>query len=768
MASKIKGITIEVGGDTSKLQKSLNQIQAPINKINSELKNVNQALKFDPKNTELLVQKQEILARNIQATREKLEALKKAQEELGPYANLTEQQKQNYNRLSAEIGKTENALKQMNGELRESTKIDLSKLKDGLKKIGEVAVEVSKKLLQVSGAIAGALSSIVTLGVKSYASLEQNIGGIQKLFGDSADELIKKSQEAYKTAGLSANTYMETATSFSASLLKGLDGDTQKAVELTDRAIQDMADNANTFGSSMDEVMNVYKALSKEQYTTLDNLRLGYAGTKTGMQELIKDASSYTEIQKELGITVDASSMSFDNIINAISVMQKHLNITGTTMKEAEGTITGSINMMKGAFENFINGSGSPEALADSMLKVINNVMEAVKKLAPNILQGIIELVATLIPEVGKILIENIPLLLDSITSMIDELLDLLSNNTEGVQKAVTDLINKVVLFITDNLPKILEIAILLIVTLARGIAESLPTIIPAVIQCILTIVQTLLENLDLIIDAGIELIMALIDAITNPDTLNMIIEAVPTIIESLIEGIITNLPKLIMVGPKLILKLVEAIIKNLPTLLTLGPKIILSITEGIMNSLSKIGSTAGEIIKTIKEKLSKLPEQALNWGKDLINGFVKGIKNNISNITNAVKGIGDKIKNFLHFSRPDEGPLRDYETWMPDFIKGLADGIKKSSYLLEDASLGLANDISTSIIGNTSQALKGLNAGINSSMNPTINPTYAYDLNYKLLASAIIEGLKETKVELDDREVGRFVDNRVSEEVFN
>lgn len=767
MASKnIKGITIEIGGNTTKLQDALKDVDKQVYSLNSDLKAVNQALKLDPKNTELLSQKYDILKRNIEATRDRLDTLKEAQRQMGNYASLTEEQKKQYNQLSLEIAKSENALKSMNAELNNSSKVDLSKLQNGLKKVGEIALDVSKKLLQVSSAIGGALASVVGLGVKSYADLEQNLGAINKLFGESADELIENSKRAYKEAGISSNQYMEVATSFSASLLKGLNGDTEKAVELTNRAIKDMSDNANTFGSSMEEVMNVYKALSKEQYTTLDNLRLGYAGTKEGMKQLIADASSYTDIQKELGITVDASSMSFDNMINAISVIQKHLNITGTTMKEAESTITGSINQMKASFDNFLNGSGSPEELSNSIMNVVSNISTAIQQLAPNILQGIVTLISTLIPQIGTILFENIPLLLDSITQMIDELLDLVTNNTEGLQNAVTELITKIVLFITDNLPKIIQIALTLIITLANGIAQSLPELIPAIVQCIMTIVDTLLKNLGPLIDASIQIIMAIIEGIIN--ALPMLIEYLPTLIQTIIEVLIENMPKLMLLGPKLILELIKGIIANLPTLIASVPKIIGAIITGIANALPSLGEKAKDIIKTIQDTIKELPEKALNWGKDMIKGFAKGITNMIGTVKDSVKKIGDTIKNFLHFSRPDEGPLREYETWMPDFVKGLANGIKKSSYLVEDASLDLANDMSKSVLGNTSKALKGLNAGVSSSLNPTINPSISYDMNYILMANAMKEALKEVQVELDDRELGRFVDKQVSEEVYS
>lgn len=765
--NRIKGITIKIGGDTTELTKALKDVNHIIATSNSELKDLNKALKLDPKNTELLAQKQEVLYKNIQASTERLEKLKEAQRQLGDYNKLTEEQKASYRALSVEIAKSEDALKKMNNELKGTSKIDLSKLKDSLKKVGEIAVEVSKKLLQVTTAIGGALASVIGLGVKSYASLEQNLGAIDKLFGDSADELVENSKKAYKEAGLSANQYMETATSFSASLLKSLNGDTKQAVALTDRAIKDMSDNANTFGTSMEEVMNVYKALSKEQFSTLDNLRLGYAGTKKGMQELIRDASRMKDIQKELNITVKDGDMSFANMINAISVMQRHLKIAGTTMKEAEGTITGSLNMMKASFDNFINGSGSPEALGDSIITFINNVANAIGKLAPSILKGIVDLIGKIVPEVGKILFTNIPILLDSISNMIDNLLSLLTNNTESIQSAVTLLIEKIVGFITTNLPKILQIAITLIVTLAQGITNAIPTIIPAIRECLFTIINTILDNLDLVIDTAIELIEVLTDALLSDESMDAIIDAVPKIIEKMVQVLANNMSKISVMGLHLMMALIEGILRIIPKLPEYGSNIIKAIGDGIYYAIPDVLNRANDVITEITNKFKKLPEEAVKWGKDLVDGLSKGLKQNLNKVKDAASGVGNAIKSFLHFSRPDEGALRDYETWMPDFMKGLAEGIRNSKYLVENATLELANDMSSSLLTSTGNALRGLKGGVETSLNPTINPN-AYNLNYQLLTQALIKGLKETPVVLDDREVGRFVDKQVSEEVFS
>lgn len=747
MASKnIKGITIEIGGNTTKLENALQGVDKKVYSLNSDLKTLNQALKLDPKNTELLAQKQDVLKRNIEETTKRLSTLKEAQKQMGDYNKLTDEQKESYNRLSLEIAKSEKALKDMNNELKNTNKHDFSKVTNALKKVGEVAVQVTKKMLQVATAIGGALAGLVTAGVKSYASLEQNLGGVETLFKKSADTVIKNAENAYKTAGMSANQYMETVTGFSASLLQSLGGDTNKAASYADRAIRDMSDNANKFGTDISMIQSAYQGFAKQNYNMLDNLKLGYGGNKTEMQRLIKDASKMTKEMKELGVSVDANSLSFGNITNAISVVQKHLGVTGTTAKEANETISGSINSMKAAFDNFLNGSGSPEALAETVTNVLKNISGAITKLAPNILKGVVSLVKTLLPQVVKMLFKLLPDLIKSINELIDELYKMVTQNTGSLQNAVTTIINMLVSFLTTNLPKVLEMGIQVIVALAKGITESLPTLIPQIIDCVLLICDTILDNLDLIIDAGIDLIVALIEGLTDPDTLNKLMDKIPIII----------------------VKIVAAIINALPKILEAGVRIITSLGQGILSVREKLKEWMNNIVDTIKDKIGNLGGKALQWGKDMINGFINGIKGMLGKVGDAAKSVGKKIKDFLHFSRPDEGPLREYETWMPDFVKGLADGIRKSSYLVENASLDLANDIKRSLFADTSAALRSLNGGISTSLNPTINPSVAYDLNYKLMAQAMKDALSEMGVYLDERKLGNFIDKKVSEEVYS
>ena len=782
MASKnIKGITIEIGGNTTKLSEALKNVDSQVYSLNSELRNLNQALKLDPKNTELLSQKQDVLKKNIQATTERLNTLKDAQRQMGDYNSLTEEQQANYRALSVEITKAESSLKKMNNELKNTGGFDFSKLQSALKKVGEVALEVSKKLLQVSAAVGSALAGVVAAGVKSYAELEQNLGGVETLFGESADKVVENAKNAFKTAGVSANEYMAGVTSFSASLLQSLGGDTEKAADVADMAFKDMSDNANKFGTDMQSVQNAYQGFAKGQFQLLDNLKLGYGGTKTEMERLLKDAEKFS------GVKYDINNLS--DVYNAIHVIQEELGVTGTTAQEAASTISGSAASMKAAFDNFINGSGSPEQLGEAITNFVTNIANAIQQLAPSILTGITTLLQTLIPQVGSILISLIPQLFDAVSSMIDSVLNMISSNTDGLSNTISDLINKVVSFLTTNIPKIIEMGLKLLIALGEGISKNLGTIIPSIIDVILTIVDTLLSNLDLIVDFSLNLIISLIEGLVIAlprlidylptiieKTVQILIENTPKLVEAslqiivaLINGLISNLPKLVSFIPKITISVVKGLIEGLPKYIEQGGKIIASLITGIGSMLGNLGSTIKNVFKTVKDGLINLPKEALNWGKDMISGLADGIKKAASKVKDAVKGIADKIKNFLHFSRPDEGPLRDYETWMPDFVKGLANGINRSAYLVERATDNLANKMTIDdIIGNVDSALMGLNAGINSSINPVINPSVSYETNYQMMAKAVKEALNDMEVELDDREVGKFVIKKVTEEIYS
>ena len=258
-------------------------------------------------------------------------------------------------------------------QLQKTASEATSKLKSLSKTIGKVA-------LAGGVALGGMFAGMVTSSVKARGQIEQSLGGINKLFGKSADEVIKNSQRAYKTAGISANQYMEQATSFSASLIKGLNGDTAKAAKIADTAIKDMADNANTFGTSMESIQTAYQGFAKQNYTMLDNLKLGYGGTKSEMVKLVKESGVLGEASKDLTTKNFDQKVSYDQIILAINKTQQRLKITGTTAKEAGDTLQGSVASLKASWENLLSGMGTTKEVIESLKPVIKNVARIAKE----------------------------------------------------------------------------------------------------------------------------------------------------------------------------------------------------------------------------------------------------------------------------------------------------------------------------------------------------------------------------------------------------
>lgn len=623
MASKkLQGITIEINGNTSKLNESLKNVNGTIYKANNELKQLNSALKLDPKNTQLLAEKQDVLKKNIQASRDKLHQLITAQKQLGKYQNLTEEQKEKYRELSVAITSSKKAVESMNNELKKTSSIDLSKIGSTLKTVGNVASEVMKKVAAVTTAVSGALTAVVGMGVKSYASYEQNIGGVETLFKDSADKVLENAQNAYKTSGLSANDYMETVTSFSASLLQSLGGDTEKAANVADMALVDMADNANKFGTDMSSIQNAYQGFAKQNYTMLDNLKLGYGGTKSEMERLLADA------QKLTGVKYDINNLS--DVYNAIHAIQVNLDVTGTTAKEAETTISGSAASMKSAFDNFLNGSGSPEALASTITVFVGNITNAITKLAPNILNGIVTVINQLIPQVGQLLINLVPMLWDTLNELLTSTLNLISENVDPLVNTVLDLVTSFINFILDNLPRIIEVGLQIVLALATGIADRIDDIIPAVISVILKIVEIIVDNVDLIIDATLKLMIGISKGI---------VQSIPEI-----------LTKIVILTAKIIKALLDLLSPS--NLLDVGSQIVRGIWEGISNGFDlfkkKIKSWVGNVMSFIKNLFGiHSPSRVMRdeVGLQIGRGVANGITKSISDVQNAMSYLSGKVQ---------------------------------------------------------------------------------------------------------------------------
>lgn len=437
---------------------------------------------------------------------------------------------------------------------------------------------------------------------------------------------LYNANNAYNTAGLSANEYMETVTSFAASLKQSTENEVE-AAKAADQAVIDMSDNANKMGTSMESIQNAYQGFAKQNYTMLDNLKLGYGGTKEEMERLLADAEEIS------GIHYDISNL--NDVYSAIHVIQTELGITETTAEEASSTISGSANAMKAAWTNLVTGIADDNADFDTL---VNNFVESAATAADNILprvetsiNGIGALIENLLPvivdEIPVIINDVLPDLVESGINMITSIFQGIQDNLPVIIEAALLIINQLIASILNMLPQLIEMGMQLIVQLAIGIAEALPELVPQIIDVMLTIVDTLLDNIDLLLDAAIQLIMGLTEGLIN--ALPVLIERLPEIIEKLVYALIELAPKLGEAALQLILILGKGLIENIPKLIASIPKIITAIVNGIKNGLSKIKDIGGKLIEGLWNGIS----DKISWITDKIKGFGESVLNSIKGI---------------------------------------------------------------------------------------------------------------------------------------
>lgn len=532
--------------------------------------------------------------------------LRKSNDELEGFATGSDEAERNVEELGEEEEKTTKKTSIFGEALKAALSKEaimgaLNAIKDGMVQVGKAAIDFGKQV------------------VTSYAEFEQLEGGVKKLFGDDAMSVINNAQQAFKTAGMSANEYMETVTSFSASLISSLGEDTEQAARMADIAIRDMSDNANTFGTDIQSLQNAYQGFAKGQFSMLDNLKLGYGGTKTEMERLIKDAEGLNETFKAQRYSNGELALSFADVVAAIDIIQGEMKITGTTAREASGTISGSIDTMKAAFQNFVTGLGMNNADIDMLL---GNVVEAFQNVVTNV-QPIIER-----------LIDYIP----------------------GIVSAVIPVLQSMA-------PDLVRTAVELFTAFVNAIIGVLPDLIPVAIDAINLFANTLIQNLPIIIESGIQLIIGLIN------------------------GFAEALPTLIAQAPKLISTLANAIINNLPTIITAGMKIIQALIEGLISMAGSLPQIAMDILVNLKDTFAGGVEAAWGWGRDLIINFANGIIEHTKQVWSSVKSVAQSIWNLLHFSEPEEGPLKNFHTFAPDMMREFAKGITKNQHLVSDAA---------------------------------------------------------------------------------
>nr|DAW55674.1 MAG TPA: tail tape measure protein [Caudoviricetes sp.] len=546
------------------------------------------------------------------------------------------------------------------------------KLKSGLATAGKVAV---------AGVAAGAtaIGALGTKAVAAYADYEQLVGGVETLFKDSQDQVMDYANNAYKTAGLSANEYMETVTSFSASLLQSLGGDTSAAADKANLAITDMSDNANKMGTDMTSIQNAYQGFAKANYTMLDNLKLGYGGTQAEMERLLADA------EKISGIKYDISS--YADIVDAIHVVQTEMGITGTTAEEAASTIQGSFGMMKPAWQNLVTGMADPDQdlgvlvgnFTDSVVIAGNNLIPRIQELLPRIVEATTSLIGTVSEQLPAILGTVLPSLVEGATNLVTGLMAALPSVLSVLADVAPTVINTLVPALIELLPQITQTGIDVIVSLAQGIADALPQLIPAATDAIIEIVEVLTspENLGNLIDAALAIILALVDGLV--DATPKLIAAVPDVISNLVTAIIANMPKILEAGVEITMALADGLIKALPELIAAIPNLILGIVQGIIDNLPEIimagskiiAALATGLIEAIPDIVMVIPQLirsivdtflSFDWGS-IGKNIVEGIKNGFVNMWNSFKqtvenvftGLVDGVKSFLGIASPSK-----------------------------------------------------------------------------------------------------------------
>lgn len=614
---------------------------------------------------------------------------------------------------------TEVGLLAEDGSVVIKIKGDDSPFQKVLGKIGSAVNTAVKASAAAVGAASAGVAALGTACINAYADYEQLVGGVETLFKDSAETIHSFADNAYKTAGLSANEYMETVTSFSASLLQSLDGDTEKAAAAADLAITDMADNANKMGTAMESIQYAYQGFAKQNYTMLDNLKLGYGGTKKEMQRLLADA------EKLSGVKYDLSS--YADVVEAIHVIQTEMGITGTTAKEASTTIQGSVASMKAAWANLMVGMADDTQDFDLLL---SNFIESIGTVADNLLprigvviEGIGKLVAGLAPEIASALPtltnELLPNLVELGVQSISALVQGIQENGDSLAAGALSIVGTLAEGIAELLPMVADTAASLAVSLADGLTESLPNIIPVAIETISTLVENLTENANTVIEAGIQIILALGEGLIA--ALPQLIETVPQIVINIANVINDNAPKLVDTALYLITRLAVGLVQAIPTLVVNIPKIIEAIVaafmafqwlnlgkqliDGVANGVKKAGESMATAAKNtfskFKSKLAgvEVASELKNIGKHIIDGIVGGIKNSLSKIANIAGKIKDtllsKLKGLFKIASPSKLMKEEVGAYIGE---GIAVGIEESGQMAVDAAEDVADKIADTL----------------------------------------------------------------------
>lgn len=650
--SKTIGATIKLGGE-KEYRKAISDINNSMKLLRSEMKKSNAEFGSNSKSLKALTATKKQLKSQIEQQAVKVNTLRGAVEsatkKYGENSKEVQKWKVSLNEAETELIKMNDRLSDVEKQTKGLRKVETA-FKNIKSKISEMkenappAVKALGKIVSAAGKLAkitfkATIASMAALGtaavavgkgvakavkasIEGFGDYEQLVGGVETLFKGSSKEVVKYANNAYKTAGLTANEYMETVTSFSASLLQSLDGDTAKAAKVADMAITDMSDNANKMGTDMSSIQNAYQGFAKQNYTMLDNLKLGYGGTQKEMERLLSDASKIS------GQKYDISSL--NDVYQAIHVIQTNLGITGTTAKEASTTIQGSIKAVKSTFKNLITGLADEKA---NIHQLVGNFTDSVITAGKNIIPRII----TIVKNIG-------PAISETVTTLLPQLIPV-----------VSELINQLVNGIMQNLKPIIQAAITIVSTLAKALTED--------------------DTITSIIDATLYLVDSIVGMLRNPEQLQKLINAAIRITLEIANGLLQMMPQLVEAGSQLIRGLIKGLwdnralvwstIKQLcKTLLDnfkaffgihspstvfvdIGKNLILGLIRGLQNSIhmvvDKVKNLGSTIVNTMREKLGIHSPSTVfaSLGDYSGQGFGVGF-------TRSMKKVREKIKDII------------------------------------------------------------------------------------------------------------------------
>lgn len=657
------------------------------------------------------------------------------------------------------------------------------KLKDGF---GKAIKAVGKAVVAATTAVAAGIAKITQASVASYGEYEQLVGGVKTLFGTEAgslkeyaasigqtvdeakdkynslinaqSEIFSKAQDAYKNVQMSANDYMNTVTSFAASLIQGLGGDTEKAAEKADLAITDMADNANKMGTAMESIQNAYQGFAKQNYTMLDNLKLGYGGTKTEMERLLKDAEA---LQKQNGITAEYSIQNFADIVEAIHVVQTEMGITGTSAKEAGSTIQGSLAMVKAQWQNLLTAFADEDAnlsdqinrFTDAITTAAGNIVPRIQQILPSIVNGLDKLISALIPMIPERIGTLVPAFTNAIMGVMNSLTSELSNGADMVMNAIISIIGT----LADTLPELIttlleEIDTILLTTIRN--AEN--DLIPTVLQLVADLIDSLASTIPDVISSLLEETVSIVEEFLKTDGLNNVLQAVISLEQGAAEAVLQAIPFIISRLPKIITSVVDFLLGAIPQIAQTGIQLLSALVEAMPEIISAIVEALPELITGIVDAIIEFVPEIVVAGVQLLSALTQNLDEIIAQIVVAIPDIIDGIIGALTDATPKliEAGFELFMalvTNLPEIIMGILTALSKliaaiiqaiPTYFMKIAQQGVK--LFESLVTNLPQAIQTIKRRIPEVISGIVSKFKEGWNNMKQVGKNLIEGVGE------------------------